>query len=125
MQEAVAETWRRVWGAGEIFRGPRFLNDVFSEKIPFSRPKFLMTYFFSHRLGFFQIFPFFTQIVRIFTMLNVVHDPFFTRKTTVSEKNSFITPFLYSVRTFARIRQHYFSKYPGDGCMGRPPHLKL
>jgi len=27
----------------------------------------------------------------------------------------------YSVRTFARIRQHCFSKYWGDGCMGRAP----
>src|SRR6218665_2642190 len=28
-QLAVAETWRRVWGDGKFFRGPRFLNDVF------------------------------------------------------------------------------------------------
>src|SRR6218665_3950058 len=27
----------------------------------------------------------------------------------------------YSVRTFTRIRQHYFSKYWGDQCMGRSP----
>src|SRR6218665_2336137 len=54
-------------------------------------------------------------------MLNVVYyDPFLTRTTTISEKNSFMTPF-NSVPTFARIRQHYFSKYWGDGCMGRPP----
>src|SRR6218665_3652120 len=33
--------------------------------------------------------------------------------------------FVYSVRTFARIRQHYFSKYWGDGYMGRPHHLKF
>src|SRR6218665_2870231 len=65
----------------------------------------------------FLIFPFFFQILRIFTVLNVVHDPFFTRKTTNSEKNSFF----YSVRTFAPIRQHYFSKYWRDACMGRPP----
>jgi len=26
----------------------------------------------------------------------------------------------YTSRTFARIRQHYSSKYSGDGCMGRP-----
>src|SRR6218665_3757865 len=29
--------------------------------------------------------------------------------------------FFYSVHIFARIRQHCFSKYWGDGCMGRPP----
>src|SRR6218665_3289932 len=44
-----------------------------------------------------------------------------SQKNTISEKNSFMTPFFYSVRTFARIRQHYFSKYWGDQCMGRPP----
>src|SRR6218665_1685986 len=27
----------------------------------------------------------------------------------------------YSFHTFAHIRQHYFSKYWGDECMGRPP----
>ena len=32
----VAETWRRVWGDGKFFRGPRFLNDFFSEKIKIS-----------------------------------------------------------------------------------------
>jgi len=30
---AVAETWRRAWGDGRIFRGPRFMNEVFSEKM--------------------------------------------------------------------------------------------
>src|SRR6218665_2921715 len=70
---------------------------------------------------FFLVFPFFSQIFRIFTMLNVVYDPLLTRKTTISENNSFMTPLFYSACTFARIRQHYFSKYWGDGCMGRPP----
>ena len=110
------ETWRRVWGNGTNFHEPRFLNDgSLREKIPFSRPKLPMT-FFSHRPGF--------LIFRIFTVLNVLYDPFFTRKTTISEKNSLMTPFSYSVRTFPRIRQHYFSKYWGDGCMGRP-HLNF
>src|SRR6218665_1290090 len=27
----------------------------------------------------------------------------------------------YFVHTFTRIRQHYFSKYWGNQCMGRPP----
>src|SRR6218665_3653520 len=53
--------WRRpgakFGGDGKIFRGPRFLNDVlFGIKFPFSRLKFLMT-FFSHRPGF-SDFPF-------------------------------------------------------------------
>src|SRR6218665_1202642 len=72
---------------------------------------------FSHRPGFSDFF----QILRIFAVLNVVYDPFFTTKTTISKKNSLTTPFFYSVRTLTRIRQHYFSKYWGDGCMGRPP----
>src|SRR6218665_3529084 len=58
------------------------------------------------------IFPFFSQIFPIFAMLNVIFDPSFPHK-----KNTF----LYSVYTFTRIRQHYFSKYWGDQCMGRPP----
>jgi len=61
------------------------------------------------------------QILRFFTVLNVVYDPFFTRKTTISEKHALITPFFYSVRAFARIRQHYLPKYWGNQCMGRPP----
>jgi len=58
---AVAETWRRVWGDGKFFRGPRFLNEVFfREKCPFSRQKFLMTFLvFDH---IFRNFPFFFQI---------------------------------------------------------------
>src|SRR6218665_1861541 len=76
--------------------------------------------FVSHRPHF-SDFPFFFQILRIFTLLNVVDDPFFTRKGTISEKNFLTTLLFYSVRTFARTRQHYFSKYWGDGCMGRPP----
>src|SRR6218665_77017 len=61
------------------------------------------------------------QISRIFTVLNVVYDPFFTRKTTISQKNSFIRPIFYSLRTFTRIRQHYFSKYWGTDAWAVPP----
>src|SRR6218665_437453 len=41
----------------------------------------------------FPIFPFSSQISRIFAMLNVLYDPFLIRKTTISENNSFLTPF--------------------------------
>src|SRR6218665_3040574 len=58
----------------------------FRKKFPFSRPKFLMTFI----LVIDQVF----LIFRIFTVLNVVYDPFFTRKTTISEKNFLMTPFL-------------------------------
>ena len=76
----VAETWRRVWGGRK-----KFSRTKISEKFSFSPQKFLMT-FFSHRPGFF--------ILRFFTVLNVIYDPFCTRKTTISEKNSLIRPFL-------------------------------
>src|SRR6218665_3492644 len=86
-----------------------------------------MTFFFGKKFHFqgknfhflvidlvFRIFPFFSQIFRIFTMLNVVYDALLTRNIL----------FFYSVHTFKRIRQHYFSKYLEDQCMGRP-HLKF
>src|SRR6218665_2696661 len=58
-----------------------------------------------------RIFPFFSHIFRMFTMLNVVYDHFLTRK-----------PPFFTVHTFTHIRQHCFSKYwGGDQCMGRPP----
>src|SRR6218665_526940 len=99
-----------------FFPGPRFLNDFFSEKNPFSRPKFLMT-FFSHRPGFWD-FPFlFLDFPCLCYVLNVVYDPFRTRKTTTSEKKmkrKFLYDIcFYSVHTFACIRQHYFLKYWG------------
>src|SRR6218665_3579955 len=44
--DALAETWRRVWGGRKIFSAdPKFLNDFFWEKFRFSRQKFLMTLF--------------------------------------------------------------------------------
>ena len=70
----------------------RFLG----KKFPFSRQKFLMTYFLVID-QILQIFPCFSQIFPIFAMLNVIFDPFLTRKT----------PFFHSVDTFTRIRQHY------------------
>jgi len=37
--------------------------------------------------------------------MKIIYDPFFTRKTPISENNSLTTPLFYSVRTFTRIRQ--------------------
>src|SRR6218665_3743872 len=82
----VAEAWRRGWGTEKFFADQDFRMTFFPEKFPFSRPKILMT--------FFLIFLFFFQILRIFTVLNVIYDPFFTRKTTISENNSLTTPIL-------------------------------
>src|SRR6218665_4119112 len=53
----------------------------FRKKFSFSRSKFLMT-FFSHR-------PYFVD----FPYLFVKYDPFFTRKSPISENKSLITPF--------------------------------
>src|SRR6218665_1711781 len=62
-----------------------------------------------------RIFPFFSHIFRMFTMLNVVYDHFLTRKP----------PFFHSVHTFTHIRQHCFSKYWGGPMHGPSPHLKF
>src|SRR6218665_1145769 len=96
---------------------------IFRNNFLFSRPKVLMIFVLVIDQVF-LIFSFFFQILRIFTLLNVVNDPFFTRKTIISEKNSLTTPFFYSLRTFARIRQHYFSKYLGGTDAWAVPHLK-
>src|SRR6218665_331485 len=95
------------------FRGPRFLNDVFSGKISIFTPKISDDLF----LVIDHVF----QILRFFTVLNVLYNPFFTIKTTISENNSLITPFFYSFRTFTRIQRHYFSKYWGTNAWAIPP----
>ena len=74
-------------------------------------------FFFSHRPGF-SDFTLFTVIKWSYTTL---YEPFFTRKTTIPEKNSLIRTFFYSVHPFARIRQHYFSKYWGSNAWAVPP----
>src|SRR6218665_2888677 len=63
----------------------------------------------------FGIFPFFSNIFRMFTMLNVLYDPFLTRKT------HFFTRFILS-RAYDNTTSQNIG---GDQCMGRPPHLKL
>src|SRR6218665_1877635 len=80
-----------------FFNGKNFL---------FSRRKFLMTIF----LVVDQVF----QISRFFTVLNVVYDPFFSRKTTSSEKNSLIRPFFLLYSCFrAHPRQQKFREMNG------------
>src|SRR6218665_59582 len=72
-------------GEGKIFADQELF---LGKQIPFSRPKFLMTFFLLIDHDF-RIFP----IFHIFAACNVVLDPFFTRKTPTSENNSFTTPF--------------------------------
>src|SRR6218665_1869617 len=70
---SVAETWRRVWGGGQFFRGSFFTATISDDLLIFVLVIDQV----------FRIFPFLSQIFRILTMLNVVHvyDPFLTRKT--------------------------------------------
>src|SRR6218665_375231 len=56
---------------------------------------------------------------------NVVFDPFFTRKTPISENNSFRTPFFFTLFVLSHASdKHYFSKYWGtDACRSPPVNL--
>src|SRR6218665_1712438 len=99
----------------------------FLKKFPFSRPKFLMTFLVIDQV--FRIFPFFSQISRIFvsfTMLNVVYDPFLTRTTTISEKNSFMTLFFKKLCSYFRAHPTtLLPKILGGRMHGPSPHLKF
>src|SRR6218665_3003213 len=79
----------------------------FGVKFRFSRQKFLMTFFFSHRPHF-SDFPFLFPDFPYLCYIKCHILPLPHKKNT-------------SVHTFTRIRQHYFSKCWGDQCMGRPP----
>src|SRR6218665_168128 len=83
----------------------------FQEKFPFSGYKYLMTFYFFLVIDLIlRIFPFFSHIFRMFTMLNVVYDHFLTKNTLFP-----------SVHAFTHIRQPYFSKYWGGPMHGRSP----
>src|SRR6218665_3394567 len=58
-----------------------------------------------------RIFPFFSHIFRMFTVLNVVYDHFLTRKT------QFFTLFMLSRTSDNTTSQNI----GGDQCMGGPP----
>src|SRR6218665_3371506 len=61
-----------------------------------------------------RIFPFFSHIFRMFTVLNVVYDHFLTRKT------QFFTLFMLS-----RTSDNTTSQNIGGPMHGRSPHLKF
>src|SRR6218665_1771369 len=105
--------WRK---PGAEFEGTeKFFADqdeVFSEKFPFWRQKFLMT-FFSNRPDFSNfpsLFPDFPELY----FVSYRTQPFPHKKNT----------FFYFFHTFAHIRQHYFSKYWGTNAWA-VPSLKL
>src|SRR6218665_1675853 len=78
--------------------------------------------FFSHRPGFSDFYSLFSDSPYLCCVKCRIY-PFFTRKSTIYLRKEFLddTYCFYSVRPFAPIPQHYFSKYWGDQCMGRPP----
>jgi len=93
-------------------------------KFPFSRPKFLMTLF-NHWPCFFR-FSYLFLIFHIFTACNVVCDPFHENSPYfISENNSLMTSFFYSVRSFARIRQTLLFKILGGRMLGPSPTSNL
>src|SRR6218665_3863854 len=92
---------------------------IFLEKFPVFTPKILMT-FFGHRPGL-SDFPFvFPDSPYLFSVKRRI-SPFLHKKKHCFRKELLDDTFFYSARAFARIRQHYFSKYWGDVCMGRSP----
>ena len=102
--------WRRL---GAEFVGTenffRTWMTFFPEKISIFTPKI-----------YDDLFLVIDQVFRFFTVLNTVYDPFFTRKTTISEKNSFMSPLLLCSYFRARPTT-LLLKILGDGCMGGSP----
>src|SRR6218665_3254681 len=100
-------------GGTEIFFADQEfrLRFFWGKKFPFSQQKFLMTFFLVIDQVF-RIFPFFSQIFRILTMLNVVYDPFLTTKTP------FFTLFVLLRASDNTTSQNIRG---GDQCMGCPP----
>ena len=82
-----------------------------------------MTFFISHRPGF-SDFPFLFPDSPYLYALNVVYDPFFTRKTTISEKNSLTTPF-FTLFVLSRASDNTTSQNIGGRMHGPSPHLKF
>jgi len=76
--------------------------------------------FFSHRLWFSD---FFFRFSISLLPCSVVYDPFFTRKTPVSENNFFITPFFTLFVLSHASDKHYFSKYWGTDAWAVPTSI--
>src|SRR6218665_3824457 len=89
----------------------------FPEKISLFRPKISDDFF----LVIDQVFPIFS----VFTVLNVVYGPFFTRTTTISEKNSLTTPFFLLCSYFRAHPTTLLLKILWGRMHGPSPHLKF
>ena len=102
---AWAETWRRIWGDQKTFSRPNFRKNFHFQGKNFWWPFFLVIDL------VLRIFPFFSHIFRMFTMLNVVYDHFLTRK-----------PPFFTLFKLSRTSDNTTSQnIGGDQCMGRPP----
>ena len=88
----------------------KFLNDPFWEKFPFLPQTFLM---------FFLVIDYFSDFPCLFCVKcsMMTHMALSSREKPRFHKRN--PSFFHSVRTFTCVRQHYFSKYWEDGCMGR------
>ena len=110
-------------GTEKKFADQDFWLTFFQKKIPFSRPKFLMTFSLITDQVF-RIFTFFSQFSVSFTMLNGMSYMTLSSQEPLFQERIPLWHLFYSVRTFARIRQDYFSKYWGDGCRDvLPPQI--
>src|SRR6218665_1316519 len=63
-------------------------------------------------------------ILCIFTVSTVVYDPFFTRKSTISEKNS-LTPIFFTLFELSRPSHNTNSQNIGGTNAWAVPHLKF
>src|SRR6218665_1390955 len=90
---------------------------TFPEKFPFSRPKILMTFFSSDFDSLFRFSVSYCIKCHIW--------PFLHNKKPSFNKQILDDTYFYSLKAFAPIPQHYFSKYWGNQCMFRPPTSNL
>jgi len=97
------------FGGWKKFRRPRFLDDFYKK-------------FHFHAQNIWWPFSLvIDHVFRIFTVWTVIFDPFFTRKTPISENNSFDDTF-FTLFVLLRASNNTTSQnIMGDGCMGLPP----
>src|SRR6218665_1144059 len=88
----------------------------FIYKISIFTPKISDDLFFSHRPGFSDF-----TFLYVSLLYRIRIRPFLHQKNHYFGQEFLDITIFYSVRTFARIRQHYFSKYWGNRCMDRSP----
>src|SRR6218665_1153428 len=65
------------------------------------------------------------QILCVFIVSNVIHDPFFTTKSPLSIKKILDDTYFSSLQAFAPIPQHYTSQNIGGTNAWAVPHLKF